>query len=246
MDATSVRQEKGPGYIAYLLPARSIVFLLVFLAGAYMTKQELRGISSWWSVAASAVNVVTILFLVIASKRAGSSYRELINYRKGSFRARHIGVILLLVLIGTAGMYLAGYICYGVIPYPAPMMVEPIPIVPAAINLMVLPVTTALAEDGLYLGGGVNNIKNRYAAVIVPAFFYALQHCFIPTIFDGRYMIYRFISFLPLTLILCLYYYRRRDPMPIMIAHALLDLATAATILIMSVSPGLYEQMSGI
>ncbi len=83
-------------------------------------------------------------------------------------------------MIGMAGLYIAGYICYGVLPYSSPMMVEPIPLISAVLNIAVLPVTTALAEDGLYLGCGVNHIRNKYATILIPAFFYALQHCFIP------------------------------------------------------------------
>lgn len=246
MEERRTEDKNNTGWLAYLLPVRSIVFLLIFLAGAYLTKRGLRGICNWWSVVASIVNILNVLLLVIVSKKAGSSYGELINYRKGSFSAKQIGTIILFVAIGMAEMYLAGYICYGVIPYPAPMMVGPVSVILAAINTAVLPVTTALAEDGLYLGAGVNGIKNKYAAVMVPAFFYALQHCFIPTLFDTRYMIYRFISFLPLTVIFCAYYRRKRDPMPVMAAHMVLDLATAVMILAMSAVPGLYAQMTGI
>lgn len=65
---------------------------------------------------------------------------------------------------------MAGYICYGVIPYAAPMMIAPI---------------------------------------IISALFFALQHSFIPTLFDMKYIVYRFISFLPLTMVLCWYYYKK-------------------------------------
>ncbi|MBQ5310925.1 MAG: CPBP family intramembrane metalloprotease [Oscillospiraceae bacterium] len=116
----------------------------------------------------------------------------------------------------------------------------------AVINIFLLPVTTALAEDGLYLGGGVGHIQNKYTAVIVPAFFYALQHCFIPTLFDVRYMVYRFASFLPLTVIFCIYFRKRREPLPVMISHVILDLATAVSISVTSLIPGAYEQMSGM
>jgi hypothetical protein len=151
-----------------------------------------------------------------------------------------IGIIL---LVGMAGMYLAGFICYGIIPYAAPMMIAPIPAVLAVINLVVLPVSTALAEDSIYLGCGVRQIENKYAAVMVPAFFFAIQHSFIPTLFDIRYIIYRFISFLPLTVILCIHYRKHQNPLPIMIGHAVIDVATAGQILATSVIPGFYEMM---
>ena len=187
-------------YLKFFLPARCILFLLIFAAGALVTGREFSGISCWWSIVASAVNILTILFLVISAKKAGSSYRELIAYKKRKTPVKKTLLLtIVFIFIGTAGLYAAGYICYGVLPYSPPMIVEPIPLIPAILNIAVLPVTTALAEDGLYLGGGVNQIKNKFTAILIPAFFYALQHCFIPTLFDAKYMIYRFISFLPLT-----------------------------------------------
>ena len=234
-------------YLKYFLPARCILFLLIFSAGALVTGREFSGISCWWSIVASAVNILTILFLVISAKKAGSSYRELIAYKKGKTPVKKTLLLIIgFIFIGTAGLYAAGYICYGVLPYSPPMIVEPIPLIPAILNIAVLPVTTALAEDGLYLGGGVNQIKNKFTAILIPAFFYALQHCFIPTLFDAKYMIYRFISFLPLTVIFCIHYYKKRDPLPMMISHAILDLATAMTIVVMSADHSLYEKMINV
>lgn len=78
------------------------------------------------------------------------------------------------LLVGMGGMFLSGFICYGVIPYAPPMLIEPIALPLAIMNLVLLPVTTALAEEGLYLGCGVNQIKNKYGAILIPAFFFAL------------------------------------------------------------------------
>jgi membrane protease YdiL (CAAX protease family) len=143
-------------------------------------------------------------------------------------------------------MYMAGWLLYGNMLYAPPVMIAPIAKWVAVVNIILLPVSTTFAEDGLYLGCGVNQMNNKYAAILVPAFFYALQHCFIPTLFDGRYIIYRFLSFLPLTIILCWYYYRKRNPLPVMVGHAFIDLATAAQILATSFVPGLYESMCGM
>lgn len=226
--------------LAFLLPVRCVVFFTVFVLGAFFTKQGLEQISFWWSIVATVVNFLTILLLFFVVKQCGGSYFELVNlknsFEKGQTTWKQIIFILVLSLVvGMSGMYLAGFICYGVIPYFAPMMVEPVPLVFAILNVLLLPVTTALAEDGLYLGCGVNQIKNKFAAVLIPAFFYALQHCFIPTLFDFKFLIYRFLSFLPLTVIFCWWFYKKRNPLPIMIGHAVLDIATVVTILVFSV-----------
>ena len=226
-----------------LMPLRSILFILVFLTVSAVTGKDLADISNIWSVAASIINIVFVLALALITKKQGG-YLKLINYEKGKTRPKQVfAMIGIILLVGMAGMYLAGWICYGVIPYAAPMMIAPIPVVPAVINLIVLPVSTALAEDSLYLGCGVRQIENKFVAIIVPTFFFAVQHSFIPTLPDVRYIIYRFISFLPLTVILCMHYHKHKNPLLIMIGHAVIDVATAGQILATSVIPGFYEMM---
>ena len=231
----------------FLLPVRSVLFLLIFIVGAAVVGKQVSEISSWWSIAATAVNIVTILLLLVYARRRGQTYLEMVNLRRGTPKKELIIMVVISLAVASGGMNLAGLICYGKMPYYPGAIVEPIPLWLAVINMLLLPVTTALAEDGLYLGYGVNGIKNDKAAVIVPAFFYTLQHCFIPLVPEARFIIYRFISFLPLTVIFCIYYRRKRNPLPVMIAHTLLDLATASIILVTSADPSIYEKwMSAI
>lgn len=233
--------------MVFLLPIRCMIFALIFVIGAIFTKQKVEDISNWWSIVASIVNIVIILIMHFFTKKNKSSFWELINFQKGKAKAKQIIEISVLILaIGMTGMYMAGYLCYGIIPYAAPMMIAPIPVWLAVINIAILPISTAFAEDGLYLGCGVNQIQNKILAITIPAFFFALQHSFIPTLFDLKYIIYRFISFLPLTLILCWYYYKKRNPLPIMVGHAIIDMATVLQILATSVIPGFYEMMCGM
>lgn len=233
--------------LPYLLPLRCVMFLLIFILGAHITNNSFSNISNWWSIVASFVNIITITLLILISKKHNNNYLKLINYEKGKTTKKQIiSISALILLVGMLGMYVAGFVCYGVFPYAAPMMIAPIPLWLAVINLFVLPITTAFAEEGLYLGCGVNQIKNKYAAILIPAFFFAAQHSFIPTLFDTRYIIYRFLSFLPLTIILCWHYYKKRNPLPILVGHTIIDIVTAIQILLTSMIPGLYETMCSI
>ena len=231
-----------------LLPFRSLIFLLIFLAGSAITGKKLREISSWWSIIATIVNIITILLLLFTARKTDQNYWQLINFKRGKRSIKKTALLSIgFAVVGMSGMYLSGLICYGsVMPAISVKIVAPIPVVLAVFNLVLLPTTVPFAEDGLYLGCGVNNIENKYAAVVIPAFFYALQHCFIPTLCDTRYILYRFLSFLPLTFLFCLYYRKKRDPLPIMISHALLDLASAEMILMTSAVPGLYDKWSNM
>ena len=231
---------------ALLLPFRCILFVLVFVIGAALTGKNVKDINNWWSLVATAVNIVTILIVVLAAKRSGKGFKQFMGLTKGKNTPKKLILLVLgFTAVGYGGLNLAGLVCYGSIMPKVTVehVVAPIPFVLALINLVLLPATISFAEDGLYLGCGVNSFKNKYAAIIIPAFFYALQHCFIPTMFDAKYMLYRFISFLPLTVIFCWYYHKKKNPLPMMIAHAVLDYATAMTILITSSSGELYDKM---
>ena len=141
-----MKRDKLP----YLLPMRSVIFLLIFLNASNLTGKELGEISNWWTIVATVVNILTILLLVVIAKKNKMTYWDLINYKKGTTKVKQIVIISIIVLaVGTGGMYLAGFLCYGVIPYAAPMMIAPIAKILATINFFLLPVTTAFAEDGV-------------------------------------------------------------------------------------------------
>ena len=230
--------------LKYLLPIRSMMFILIFTIGSLIVNKNISDISNWWSIVATIVNITTILLLLLITKKININYSKLINYEKGKTKIKQVIIISLTVLFtGTLGMYLAGFICYGKFPYAAPMMIAPIPPILAVLNFIILPLTVSFAEDGLYLGCGVNSFKNKYMSILIPAFFYALQHSFIPTLWDVRFIIYRFLSFLPLTIILCWYYHKKKNPVPIMIGHALIEVASVIMILMTSISPEIYQMM---
>ena len=228
--------------LKYLLPIRLIMFILIFVIGSIIVNKNISDISNWWSIVATIVNLVTILILVLVCKKMNISYSKLINYEKGKTKLKEVIEISLIVLVlVSVGMNVAGLICYGVFPYLAPMMAGPIPLVLAIINFLLLPLTVSFAEDGLYLGCGVNSFKNKYLSVLAPAFFYALQHSFIPVLFDAKYILYRFLSFLPLTIIFCFYYSKKKNPVPIMIGHAIVEIASVVLVLVTSISPQIYQ-----
>ena len=230
--------------LALLLPIRCLFFISIFLSIMGISNKDLSNLTYLWSIIATIVNIFLIILLVLLTRIKHSSYLELINYKKGETKIKDVIIISIIVIIlGMGGMYLSGLIFYQKFPYLAPDMVSPIPLWIAIINIPLLPITTALAEDGLYLGCGVNQINNRYLKIIIPGFFFALQHSFIPLLLDIKFIGYRFFSFLPLTLLLAYIYDKKKNPLPIMIAHAIIDLFTVISILIFSINPGLYSQL---
>lgn len=61
--------NKNKGSLVYLLPIRSVIFILIFVIGSIITKQNLSDISNWWSIVATVVNIITILILILVTKK---------------------------------------------------------------------------------------------------------------------------------------------------------------------------------
>lgn len=222
--------------ITVLLLMRCLLFLIGGWMLAVFLQSSLQDTVKWWSILCSVCNGITLFVLFRLNRKEGITYGGRIRYQKGTNQHSQILLGILVVLaLGMSGMMFAGFLVYREFPYLPVDLVASIPIGFAAVNLAVLPLTTTLAEDGLYLGLGVNSFKNRWSGWLVPAFVYAFQHCFIPLMLDIEYMAYRFLSFLPLTLLICLWYQRKRNPLPIMAGHFLINFATAIQILIFSI-----------
>ena len=223
------------------------MFILIFVLISAFSKTSLTEISGFWTFAVILVNVLTILILFFFCKREKTNYLDLIKYKKGNTKIKSVVLFSLVSIIaGIGGMYIAGFICYNELPYLPAMMVKPLPVILSIIVILILPITTTLAEDGLYLGVGVNNINNKYCAILIPAFFYAIQHSFIPFLLDTQFMIYRFISFLPLTILFCNYYYYKKNPLPLMVGHFILNTATVFQIFIFSLFPEMYGEIINV
>lgn len=230
----------------FILPLfRSVLFITFGVLFAKLTNQTLDQTSKWWSIICTVCNIITIVLLVAICRSEGITYKELIVNQTGRYNMKYIlFIVMLMIVLGMGGMYGFGFLIYGYVPL---IMIQPIPIWMAAINVILLPLTVVFAELPLYFGYSLNRIEkftdNKILSILYPMFFYALQHSFIPLLYDWKYIMYRFLSFLPLMLVLGIIYYRKRELKPLMIGHAILDFATSVQILMISVSPVILQMM---
>ena len=215
--------------IPFLIPLlRSVIFIIVGLMFSAISNQSLVQCSRWWSLLCIFSNILTIFILILVCKSEKTNYMDLINYKKGQSSVKYIILIVSLMLIlGMIGMYGFGFLIYGSVPV---IMVQPIPVWIAVMNIILLPLTVVFAEMPLYFGYALPRIEkitnNKFIAIGYSMFFYALQHSFIPLLFGWQHILFRFLMFLPLLLVCGILYYKNRKLVPLMIGHGLLDIAT--------------------
>ena len=66
-----------------------------------------------------------------------------------------------------------------------------------------------------------------WVAFLIVGFWWTAQHCMFPFIPDWKYLMFRFLDFLPGVVVMMLFYLRTRRLAPFIVAHWPMDIAAA-------------------
>lgn len=228
----------------FLMPAlRTILFIaagLLLINVPPYRGQNPEEASRWWPILCIVVNIITIILLIVLVKRDGKSFRDLINHIPDKKKTLYESLIVIpiMLLLGVGGLVGISWLIYGYMPLAT---TQPLPVWAAIPVLVLLPLTIMLAEIPLYLGYCAPKLNKKTNSVVFsilyPLFFYALQHSFMPLIFDFKHMLSRFLMFIPLLIFMGIWYYKKRDLLPLIAGHGLLDVFTGIQLLIVSLYP---------
>lgn len=232
--------------IVLAIPAlRTFLFIvagLLLLALPSFRDKNLVDASMWWPLLCIAVNVITILFLFLLVRYEGKSFRTLFNHhpdKKKTLKEIFTAIPLMLIL-GISGLVGFSWLVYGYMPV---TNTQALPVWAAIVVVILLPVTIVFSEIPFYLGYCAprikNKTKNEVLSIVYPLFFYALQHSFMPLLFDFKHVLSRFLMFIPLLIMIGIWYFRKKDLVPLMAGHGLLDVFTAIQLLMVALYPSI-------
>jgi len=178
----------------------------------------------WANVTVVIVDVITLLVLSRLLARQDRRLRDLLA---PSWSGTAWGLLAFIILqIGfSASTFIGILVAYQGDP-PASGVLHGVPMWMGWWALLVMPVTIALAEEGLYRGYAAEALESRFhkaAALVVIAFFFALQHAAL-TPLSPRAQLARFITtFLGGLLLGGMRWRCRRGLWPLVVAHWGLD-----------------------
>lgn len=235
----------------FLIPAiRTLLFIVIAIllySMPYFRGGKLSDVSIWWPLYSIVVNIITIEFFVYLTKMEGKRFWTLLNLnfnKMQNLKAVSIAAPIMLFL-GISGMISISWLIYGYMPL---TNTQPLPVWAALIVVILLPVTFVFSEIPFYLGYCAPRIKkitkNEVFSIVYPLFFYAIQHSFMPLLFDFKHILSRFLMFFPLLIFIGIWYSRKKDLVPLMAGHGLLDLFAGIQFLMVSIYPSIYEMMS--
>lgn len=223
-----------------MLMIRSLLFLLfqALIALTFIIKGSSEAwttSAAWWPFAIILTNLVCLVLLIHFFRQEGKRFWDVFRVERQFIKND------LLFLLGF--LVVAGPLCYlpnilgarGLFGDPQvalDMLVRPLPAWASVISVALFPLLQGLVEIPTYMLYALPRLEAQglrpWMAVALASFFLSAQHMFAPFLPDGRFIIYRFVMFLPFAVLIALVMRARPRLMPYMaVIHALMDMSVA-------------------
>lgn len=220
------------GRPVFFIVAQAIVAALYFFSHR---SQPWRSAAPWWSVYGTLADLGCLALIAHFARTEGVRLQDLvgkIRWRWGIDFFIGIGLLLLIFPFFALAAKPSSLIAFGSPTpylYPGLLAGRVLPTWAVVYSLSVWLLIWSPTEELTYQGYALPRIfalsKHRWLAVVFVSFCWALQHCFIPLIWDWHYMLWRFLAFWPAMIVMVLIYLRIRRLSPLIVAHWVLDLS---------------------
>jgi hypothetical protein len=221
-----------------MLFSRSALFLLfqgliALVLMAIGTQSAWAESTRWWTFVVSLANCGSLYLLVRLYKAEGRNFFETLRFSRATWKTDLLWLLGFSVIglpIAAAPREPLAVAIFGDAMLSTKMLFQPLPTWAFALSFL-FPLTIWFSELPTYFGYCLPRIetqlKNGWLAWLIASLFLAAQHMFLPFIFNGGYLLWRFGMFLPFALVTGLALKFRPRLMPyFVIGHALMDVTT--------------------
>jgi hypothetical protein len=207
----------------------ALVFLLVGKSDAWNSS------ANWWPMIVGLANLVCLFLLIRFYKAEGDNFWKIFKFQKEFVGKDLLAVLGFLVIAGPVAFLpniLLGNLLFGDFNNAVALFIRSLPIWAVIASILLFPFTQGLVEIPTYMMFVMPRIEKgglpRLASIFLPTLFLAAQHIAIPLVFNGNYLLWRFLMFLPFALLVALVIRWRPRLLPyIAIIHVLMDISTA-------------------
>ncbi len=193
--------------------------------------------AEWWTVYGTVVDLSCLLLLFLALKKEGKKISSLLDFSKVKFvkdiKSGLLIFFLIFPLIGLLYSFGTGYLIFNenTLNLISGQLAErTLPRWAFFYSILIWWIIWSTTEELTYQAYSLPRLMKKHSqikVIIFIGFFWALQHSFLPLIFDLRYMVWRLVTFFPLVICLMISYIKTGRITPVIIAHALMDINAA-------------------
>jgi len=218
------------------------VFALGYLVAG--SADPWRAAGDWWLTSFALAEIINIWLLARLAKREGLRLRDL--YMLGNRSTLKIdltwlvGAFAVTAVVASVPNTAVSTALWGSTAPSGALLFRAIPVWAAYATLVGFPIIHALTELPTYFGYVMPRLEaatgKPWLAVVVCGMVLSTQHVFLPLLFDWRYLVWRFVMFIPFALWMAFVLRKRPTLMPYLVAvHVLLDLSLPIFVLMESI-----------
>jgi membrane protease YdiL (CAAX protease family) len=219
-------------FLSYFITAW--LFILFGIPAAYESARV------WWPLALILVNAIVLSLLFFSVKREGVTLASLIGFEKSKFKKDVISSLWMIpasMILAVGGTFIFGSVIYH-LKIPSDLTsLSTLPTWAMIVSLTIHPLVNAFVEEMTYNGYVFPRLQgllhSSWLTVILVTFFFSLQHIAIPLVFDIKFLLWRFLSFVPLLTFWVLIYAKVRRLTSLIIVHWIMDIFGLITIMFM-------------
>lgn len=236
MTVTTDSKPNATPLVLSVLISRTVLLVLFYFITVWLLKSldipaPYESARAWWPLGLIMVNGVVLVVLFFAVRREGVTLSSLIGFDKSMFRkdlASSLWIIPVSMFLMVGATMGSSILLYGVNAPSGLMSLSALPVWAMILSLIFHPLINAFVEELTYNGYVFPRIsgllRSSWLSVILVTFFFALQHIAIPFAFDTKFILWRFLSFVPLSLFWVLIYAKMRRLTALIIVHWFMDI----------------------
>lgn len=225
-----------------LVLARCILLIVVqgVLALFLSSKGDItpwESAAKWWTIYGNVVDILCLLLIAYALRKEDKKIFALLDFNKTNLlkdlKSSAIIFVLIFSIFGPLYFMAMGKIIFdentlGEIS--GQLAERTLPNWAYYYSIFIWWIIWTPTEELTYQAYSLPRLMKEYGQIKVLlfiGFFWALQHSFLPLIFDLRYILWRLVTFFPLVICLMISYMKTGRITPVIIAHALMDINAA-------------------
>ena len=224
-----------------LLPARTVLFAAfqaLFALGYFLggIARAWDASAAWWPYTVTLTNLVCMALLIPLFRQEGNSYLGLFRFQREYLKKDLLTMLwVLIITVPVAFMpniLLATWL-FGDTNTALDLFIRHLPAWAAYSGFLLFPITQGIAELVTYFIFIEPRLEsqtgNRWLAVSISALALGIQHIAVPLIFNGSFILWRMLMFIPFAFLMGIVLRWRPRLLPYLaILHILMDMGTAA------------------
>lgn len=227
-----------------MLPARTILFAVfqaLFALGFLLTGSVNAWDQSaaWWPFSVTFTNLICVVLLVNFFRAEGKHFWGLFRFESRFIKSdllALLGILFVSAPVAFLPNMLLASALFGDTTTALNLFIRHLPIGAAYTGFILFPVTQGMAELAtyfLYVEPRIEaQVGKTWLAVSLSALLLGIQHVAVPLLFNGSFILWRLLMFIPFAFLMGIVLRWRPRLLPYLaIVHILMDMATAAMLL---------------